>query len=177
MTGCLAAALATEPSELFREVALGQQASAPWQWLPGSTRPDLAAPLAKAGASQSFEDEQQDVTEKGRVTRGSCSGNPTFSFAEHMGNRAGNSAEPWLSLSDQVTSPGWTVGCWDQCRTCLGDGAVRRAKSQPGGALEHGKHQPTSWRLRASCTRRLPAGEDAVMGKGSHLNCFMMTQP
>lgn len=75
VTGCLAAALATEPCE-FPEVALGQQASAPWQWLPGSTRLALAVTLAKAGASQSCEDDLQDVTEKGRETRGSPSGNP-----------------------------------------------------------------------------------------------------
>lgn len=51
VTGCLAATPATETSELLPEVALGQQASALWQWLPGSTRPALAAVLATAGAS------------------------------------------------------------------------------------------------------------------------------
>lgn len=64
------------PGSEFPEVALGQQASAPWQWLPGSTRLALAVTLAKAGASQGCEDDLQDVTEKGRVTRGSPSGNP-----------------------------------------------------------------------------------------------------
>lgn len=46
VTGCLAATLAAETSELFPEVALGQQASAPWQRLPGSTKLALAAILA-----------------------------------------------------------------------------------------------------------------------------------
>lgn len=83
VTGCLAAAPATETSELFPEVALGQQASAPWQWLPGSARPALAAVPATAGASRGCEDDRQGVTEKGRATRGPRSGNPVSVWRTH----------------------------------------------------------------------------------------------
>lgn len=101
VTGCLAATLATEPSELFPGVALGQQASAPWQWLPGSTRPALAATWATAGASQSCEDDRQDVTEKGRVARGSRSGNPV-SVWRTDGKRSREVCRALASLSDQA---------------------------------------------------------------------------
>lgn len=60
--------------------------------------------------------------------------------------------------------------------TCLGDGALQRASSQAGSALEHRKPQGTP----RSPERKLPAGEDAVMealGKGGHLSCFMTTHP
>lgn len=164
VTGSLAATLATEPSELFPEVALGQQGSAPWQKLHGSTRLVLAATLGKPGASQSCEDDLQDCNREAQGDQGLPFRKSGFSFAEQMGNGAGYSAESWLSLSDQVTSPGWTGGYWDQRRTCLGDGALPRAKTQPGSASGHRKCQPfpPMEAQRASCTRRLRAGEDAV---------------
>lgn len=45
-------------------------------------------------SQQSCEDDLQDVTEKCRVTRGSCSGNPVSVLQDKWGNRAGSSAEP-----------------------------------------------------------------------------------
>ena len=82
----------------------GQQASAPWPWLPGSTRLALAATLAKARASGSCEYGLQGVTEKGRAIRGSYSGNPVSVLQNKREMELGTL--PWISLSDQVTLPG-----------------------------------------------------------------------
>lgn len=188
VTGCLAAALATEPSELFPEVVLDQQASAHWQWLPGSARLALAATLAKAEASRRCDDDLQDVTEKGRVTRGSRSGNPVSVLQNKWEREQGTLQSPGSpSVTRSLHQRALQDAGTSQCRTCLEDGALQKAKSSQAvpclGAQESSAVPPLlppPEAQRAGCTRRLPAGEDAVIeivGKGSHLHCFMTSTP
>lgn len=183
VTGGLAAALATEASELFPEVALGQQASARWQWLPGSARLALAATLAGAEASRRCDDDLQDVTEKGRVTGGSRSGNPVSVLQSKWEREQGTLQSPGSPSATRSLHQGALQDAGtSQCRTCREDGALQKAKSSQAvpclGAQESSAVPPEA--QRAGCTGRLPAGEDAVreiVGRGSHLQCFMMSTP
>lgn len=139
VTGRPAAPLTDERQELFPEVVLGQQASAPWQRLPGSAVLALAASLAKAGARESHDGDLQCVTEKGRVTGGSRSGNPVPVLQNKwaMETSSGSSAQAWLSPSDRVRFTGVDrrlLGPWK--------GEFFIGQSQPGRALKFRKIFP-----------------------------------
>ena len=150
VTGCLAAALATEPSELFPEVALGQRASAP-----------LAATLAEAEASRRCGDDLQDVTEKGRVTRGSRSGNPVSVLQNKWEREQGTLQSPGSpSVTRSLHQGALRDAGTSQRRTCLEDGALQKAKSSQAVSCLRAQETSAVPReaQRAGGTRRLPAG-------------------
>lgn len=65
-----------------------------------------------------------------------------FRFCRANGERSREPCRALASPSDQATS---TEGCWDQCRACLGDGALLTTESQPGGVFELETQQPVPW--------------------------------